>query len=172
MKWNEKKVWPELVEQASIGGKFSGKEIKALNRSIVGKLLCAIAYHSGCPHPDRIAVTHLITLVAATRCRKIAHHRVKESISDRLAPFLHFPGGNQEVIKAGSLLLELISLEDHKADFIEDALADKINPLNFIDYHKGKKRILDEYSTIDPQIKKYFEDYYTWIENTPLAFWI
>jgi hypothetical protein len=170
--WNEAKVWPELLEQASIGGKFSGQEIKALNNSIVGKLLCAIAYRSECTNPDRIAVTHLITLVAATRCRKIATHRVKESIRERIAPFLHFPGGNEEVIKAGSLLLELLSLEDHKTDFVKDALENKLNPLIFTDYSKEKECILDQYSAIDPQIKKYFEDYYNWIENTPLAFWI
>ena len=108
MVWNEKKEWPRLMEMAAIGGKFSGKEITALNESIVGKLLCAIAYYSGCTHPDRIAVSHLITLIAATRCKEIANHRMEESIRERLSTFLYFPEGNEEVIQAGSLLLELL----------------------------------------------------------------
>jgi hypothetical protein len=170
--WNEKKEWPLLVEMASIGGKFSAKEIKSLNRSIAGKLLCAIAYYSGCKNPDRVAVLHLITLVAAARCRKITNHRVKESLRERLAPFLNFPGGNKEVVKAGALLLELLSLEDHKADFIEDIINNKENPLSSIDYKSEKERILGEYDNTGQWIKDYFEDFYKWIKETPMAFWL
>jgi len=172
MTWNEKKEWPLLLKKAAIGGKFSQNEIKALDCSIAGKILCAIAYYSGCASPERISVSHLITLIAATRCRQLANHRIQESLRERLTPFLYFPGGNEEVIRAGSLLLELLSLEDHRVDFLNDILNDKINPLINTDYDLEKKRILKEYDTVDPQIKKYFEDYYKWIHNTPLAFWI
>jgi hypothetical protein len=170
--WNEKKVWLYVKEQAAIGGKFSAKELYTLDHSITGKLLCAIAYYSCCNDPDRIAILHLITLVAGTRCRKIAHHRVKESLRDRLSPFLYFPGGNKEVIKAGTLLLELLSLEDHKTDFVTDMLQNKENPLTSIDYKAEKARILDEYHRIEPCVRDMFKDFYKWIEETPMAFWL
>jgi hypothetical protein len=158
--WNEKNEWPVLLKLTAIGGNFSEEEIRALNDAVVGKLLCAIAYCSGCKDPDRIAVTHLITLVAAKRCREIFNHRQKESIRDRLLPLLYFPGGNEEVIKAGTLLLSLYSLQDHKVDLMADIVEKKENPLSYTDYEEEKKRILSEYDKTRPYIKDYFKEYY------------
>lgn len=170
--WNEKKEWPVLLKLAAIGGNFSEEETRMLNNAMVGKLLSAIAYLSGCKDPDRIAVLHLIALVAATRCKKVVNHRVKESLRERLIPFLYFPGGNKEVIKAGTLLLELLSLEDHKTDFLEDMINNKENPLSSIDYDTEKRRILGEYNKIDQKVRDFFKDFYKWIQETPMAFWL
>lgn len=145
------------------------EESQRLKQSLTTRIIIFTAYHSHCQTPERIILGHLCTLVAALRLKQIFDHKPGETLPERLAPLASFPGGDPHVVKAGLLLLELLSLNDHKKDLADDILGNKQNPLIFqLDYESERARILKEFRALPDRVKNLFSVLF---EKTVNAAW-
>ena len=149
--------WRKVTGLVVRAANLSPAEETSLQNSLVAKILTETAYLSGCHNPERIVLMHLTTLIAAVRCKDLSKHKAGEKVFDRIVPFLNFPGGNEEVVKACSILLQLLSLNDHAHDFGADILNDKYNPLVAINYEEEKKRLIEQFAGLDNGIQKVFQ---------------
>jgi hypothetical protein len=159
--WDKAIQWSDLVQWTRVASCLSEKEAVSLGGSLAGEILAATAFLSNCRSPARTAVSHLTTLVAAVRCRGIYSHRPGETLAERLLPLYHYPGGDPDVVRAGMLLLEYLSLRDHKEDMAGDIVHGKQNPLILqMDYDEERERILKEYSHLPAGTRECFGDIY------------
>ena len=149
-----------LVTAVSIAAKLSTDEEFRLQNSLSSQIITATAFISRCKNPERITIMHLTTLIADIRCKEIFGHQRGESLRDRIEPVLYFPGGDSDAVKACSILLQLLSLNDHLKDVADDALQEKYNPLTTIDYEKTKKNLLAEYNSLNLHIRTQFNEIY------------
>lgn len=148
-----------IIDHVVVAARLTESEIEIVNNSLVPDIIIETAYQSGCIDPDRVAVGHLITFIGAFRCRDISDHRNGESLRNRIETIGHYPGGNIETVKAGMLLLELLSLNDHLEDIEKDLIKGKTNPLISagFNYEKEKARIDREYMGLSESVKKSFK---------------
>ena len=86
----------------------------AVNGGVCGRhaaqLIGALPILAGCAHPERTALSHLTTLIAASRNPHVFGQKPSESIRDRLRPIETFENGDRDIIERGMTLLELASL--------------------------------------------------------------
>lgn len=160
--WRKIENWSRLVHETTQAARLTSEESTRLSRSLVAEVIAATAFISGCKDPERIAVTHLTTLVGAVRCPEVFGHRQGESLQDRLLVGNYYPGGNPEAVKACMLILELISLNDHRADFKNDLINKKSNPLAYnLNYDEAREKIRKEIKSLSPECieiyKKFLE---------------
>lgn len=168
--WNKEIMWPVIMKQTTKAAGLTEAEGKRLSTSLAAQVVAATAYISGCNDPDRIAVSHLTTFIGAVRCPELFGHRNGESLSNRLLAGNYYPGGDPVAVKAGMLILELLSLNDHKHDFKDDLVNSKENPLvSHINYDEAREKIRKEYVQLSKTMQIAFDNYFilsgpgTWI---------
>lgn len=158
--WNKEKQWPAIVKWTSKASNLSREETVRLEKSLAAKIIAATTYLSGCENPDRIAISHLTTFIAAIKCPEVFSQKEGETIRERLNTGKFFPGGNEKIVRAGWILLEFLSLKDHRTDISDDILEGKYNPLILdVDYKEEKEQLLREYSKLSPAVKELFKGF-------------
>ena len=102
--------WRSMV--ASVVATFAMDEADArrLEDNNAAQLIGALPFLAGCAHPERTALSHLTTLIAASRNPHVFGQKPSESIRDRLRPIETFENGDRDIIERGMTLLELASL--------------------------------------------------------------
>ena len=97
---------------ASVVATFAMDEADArrLEDNNAAQLIGALPFLAGCAHPERTALSHLTTLIAASRNPHVFGQKPSESIRDRLRPIETFENGDRDIIERGMTLLELASL--------------------------------------------------------------
>lgn len=157
-KLNVKEKLKELVPWVTQACRLTPEESGKLEKSLAAEITVAVAFFSGCKEPARIAVSHLLTLVADYRTDGLFSHKAGESLGERLEIGNYFPGGDTEIVKAGKLILELLSLNDHKKDIARDILTRKQNPLIIdIDYQEEYNRIVDSFNNLPQYARSKFQ---------------
>jgi hypothetical protein len=157
----KQQTWEQFVAWTTQAANLSEEEAKKLKNSLAAKIIVATARISGCSYPKRIIVSHLCTLMADVRNKLIFGHKAGESLEARLEPVNFYPGGDPIAVKAGMLLLKLLSLNDHKYDIADDILAGKQNPLIVdMDYQAEKADILQIYFSLPGYVLRRFDYLY------------
>lgn len=155
--WSREKQWPKIVEWTRKATSLTPCETEQFKKSLAAEIIAATAYLSGCKNPDRIALSHMTTFIAAVKCPEVFSQKEGETIRERLDTGNFFPGGNEEVVKCARVLLELLSLNDHKTDISGDILKGRYNPLILeIDYKEEKEKLLREYNQFSLAVKGQF----------------
>jgi len=144
-------LWRDLLSDLSASMNLTEDELKKIEDSSTAKLIAAIPFAADCTNPERYALANLSTYILAKVNRSVFDMKENESIQDRLSPINNFKDGKKEIIRKGMLLLELISLEDHYVDKVEDARLKKYNPVlaGKINYDKERDRLVNEIKSIN-----------------------
>lgn len=155
--WNRGKDWPQLVKWMVQAARLTKEEEAKLEKSLAAEIIGATAFMSECENKERIAVAHLTSFMAAVRCWNIEGHKESESLADRLSALNYFPGGRKDVVRGGMILLELLSLKDHKHDLADDIMDNKYNPLTFdIQFDGEHRRLMEEFDSLPTEVKESF----------------
>ena len=161
--------WESIADELSAIFHLSKEEKEKVLKSPAARLTAEIAYLAGCHDPDRVAMAHVGTIIIASKNPRFSHKK-NESLYNRMAVLDHYPGGNPEIVKAGMILLELISLYDHVRDIESDRKIGKYNPLlDDIEYISERDRLLDVVNNFDPAIQEMYRAY---TEFLPFSWWI
>lgn len=154
--WEKTSCWENLIKMTQQAGQLPPNETVRLSQSMAAEIIAATAYISKCYEPERMIVSHWMTLIGAFRSN-LFNHKPGETLAERLLPVAYYPEGDTQAIKAGMLLLELLSLNDHKHDLPDDIEKGKQNPLILeLDYNNERNRILDDYE----KLPHYIQDHY------------
>ena len=159
-----------LIPFVTRAARLSPEEEKRLLACPATGIITATAYLSGCREPERIIASHLLTLLADMRTEGLYSHRAGESLAARLEAGNHYPGGDPEVVRGGMLLLELLSLKDHRHDLALDIAAGKQNPLIVdMDYQEELERIVSDFHLLPASVQKGFGDLFD--KTISASFW-
>lgn len=149
---------------------LSEDEILKMKNNLAVKIIIFTTYNSNCIKPNDILFRHLLLFIATIRCPNIFQYKDDETIEDRLSPLNYFPGGNKDTIKAGMLLLELLSLNDANTDYFYDIIEKKSNPLHgSMIYTDEKERIISEFKKLPYVVKNDFDELY--FETITAGYW-
>lgn len=161
------KNWENLIQQLHLGCNLTQEEFLHMQDSLTAKLIAAVVYFSNCPDVDRVAIVQLSIYIIANRCRLLFNHR-DETIANRMKLLCFFPGGNEEVKKAGFILLQLISLYDHLRDYAYDIENNKQNPLFKINFEQECNRLWNEFYKMEKSIQNKYNMFTKFI---PFMWW-
>lgn len=137
------KEYFRIVNECNSSLSLTRDENNLLLNSSVPRFIANIPYLSGESNPDILACMNLTTYIAGTRNKGFYQSRDNETIAERIEPYIHSVNGNSETIKLCKLILEEVSLLDHRNDLKEDIKSGKSNPIasGIIDFHKEKEKI-------------------------------
>ena len=74
-------------------------DARRLEDNNAAQLIGALPFLAGCAHPERTALSHLTTLIAASRNPHVFGQKPSESIRDRLRPIETFENGDRDIIE-------------------------------------------------------------------------
>lgn len=125
--------WDGFVKQPTISFRLSEKEGITPNETKVAQLIGAIPFLAKSNNPERKAINHLSTYLAAARGSKVLSRHTVENDNDiltRLEEINTFTSGDPNIIEKSMKLLALNMVHDYLRDMEEDRLNKKYNPLN------------------------------------------
>ena len=121
-------------------------------------LIASLPFLAESKKPEMYAALNLGILVNGTMMNEYFRHRKGDPLKARVLPLNNFDSPQRmDVIKKAFLILELMSLEDHRKDALEDKKKGIPNPINDdgLDYDKEKKRLLKGIEKIhEPEIDR------------------
>lgn len=133
----------KIINECDRSLNLTTRERELLNNSPVAKFIAQVPYISNEANPDILACMNLISYIAGTRNGSFFQARGNETIGERIEPYIHSVNGDKETISLCKLVLEEVSLLDHKNDYAKDIKSGHSNPLvsGIIDFQKEKERI-------------------------------
>lgn len=146
--------WIGIVGQLKISFRLTDNEVKKLEESKIARLIGAIPFLAKCDNPERKAINHLSTYLAAARGSKVLSlHNLDDDrdILARLEEINTFTSGDPKIIEKGMKLLALNMVHDYLRDMEEDRLNNKYNPLNsgVWNYQKVVDQLITDINSIE-----------------------
>ncbi len=121
-----------LLNVVSQAFRMDREEAARFAASPIARLIGALPYLAGCDRAERTAVEHLGTYVLSVRETRSAFYATTDddaTVYDRLAPIMHFEGGDEALLRRGIALLALSMITDYKRDVDLDRMIGKHNPI-------------------------------------------
>lgn len=145
-----------LVNECNRSLNLTKGEYELLLNSPVPKFIAGIPYLANEINPDILACMNLNTYITGTRNGSFFQARENETIAERIEPYIHSVNGDTETISLCKLILEEVSLLDHKNDFEKDIKSGHSNPLvaGIIDFQKEKERLSNKKKTYPKKIQE------------------
>jgi len=126
-------TWIQLFTAIGAAFRFDTLEYERFSDSKVARLIAAIPYLASCENPERTALSHLATLVLASRnaTRKAFSHKPQDDANPlaRLATIADFQGGDRRIIDKGLALLGIVLVSGYLHDAKRDIQSGKYNPV-------------------------------------------
>lgn len=144
-----------LVNECNRSLSLSKSEYELLLNSPVPKFIAGIPYLANETNPDILACMNLNTYITGARNSSFFKARENETMTERIEPYIHSISGDKKIISLCKLVLEEVSLLDHKSDFDENIKSEHSNPLvsGIIDFQKEKERINNKKRTYPREIQ-------------------
>ncbi len=156
---NKKKLFREII----ISYNLDKKEIELLNNSQIITFVVDYPFIANQDFPDKMAVLNAGNIIAAYRNNNFFKTGKNQSIKQRVSLCLHQTNDDPKIREAAILLLELVSLQDHKNDRKTDLIEGKFNPLNeniisfFHESSAIEKKLKETDLYTKEKLKKYFK---------------
>jgi hypothetical protein len=161
-------LWAEIVSTIAQVHRLTDEERSRFAKAPVPKLIAAIPFVAGCESPQRTAIAHLGTYLAAMRVPAFNHKPTdRQGIYSRFAPIMTFQGGSENIIMAGMARLALVSYYDHVRDQADDSITGKYNPVTAKEWDENTRAEFEDAAMLDvPEL-----DGILTVPETVNAFW-